>query len=646
MLTGTTAFVYLLTLAPAVLFQSTAWADWRSTGPFGGDAELIRVIPKAPGYVIAGGHTGLLYISRNGGAFWNNVPFDGQSTGTLHALEVDPRTTDTWYAGMEGDHPWTSGVYKTSDAGESWTLLPGIKGKAVWSMAVWSNNPDVLAAGTDDGVYRSSDAGKTWNRISAPDNQELRPVVSLAFDPKNSNIIYAGTTHLPWRTTDGGATWESIHTGMIDDSDVFSIQVDAHHSDDVYASACSGLYHSSDSAAHWNKLPTPKGAFRTWFVALNPRNSHMVFAGTTEGLLRSDDDGHNWREVTSQAVRSIAFDAQIPLRIFFASATAGPMVSTDGGKTVREISAGFTNRNFTVLTGAKGVLYASTIFEPGSGGLYRTDNFGLRWQRAPNEPGQDVRLLTAAPDQPGTLFAAGYHALYRSSDGGKTWNGKASFSAGVGHMTTLLALAHGILLAGTNEGLFRSTDGVGWQLASGVNGAVSSLQRSGDRTVAAVSTRGAFASRDAGATWRACGEPSPSTVWYGVAFDGDAADAGTALAATASGLFSSTDGCLTWSKATGLQADTVNIVLFHPTHAGEAFATQGGQVYRSMDRGQHWIQLDDEGRGRSWPSSLFILPESPERLFALFPRRGVLSSSIDADETPAVHNSLAVRSSR
>ncbi len=64
------------------------------------------------------------------------------------------------------------------------------------------------------------------------------------------------------------------------------------------------------------------------------------------------------------------------------------MVSTDGGKTVRETNAGFTNRNFTVLTGAKGVLYASSVFEPGSGGIYRTDNYGLRWQRSAGESGR------------------------------------------------------------------------------------------------------------------------------------------------------------------------------------------------------------------------------------------------------------------
>jgi photosystem II stability/assembly factor-like uncharacterized protein len=225
---NTSVLVYLLALITIPLMQGTAFADWRSTGPFGGDAEVIRVVPKLPGFVIAGAHNGLLYVSRNGGAFWTNIPFDGQSTGSLHALEIDPRSADTWYVGMEGDHPWTSGVYKTVDAGETWTLLPGIKGKAVWSLAIWPSNPDIMTAGTADGVYRTSDAGRSWTQISSPDNQELRPVVSLAFDPMNSDVIYAGTTHLPWRTTDGGASWESIHTGMLHDSDLFSIQVDFH----------------------------------------------------------------------------------------------------------------------------------------------------------------------------------------------------------------------------------------------------------------------------------------------------------------------------------------------------------------------------------------------------------------------------------
>jgi photosystem II stability/assembly factor-like uncharacterized protein len=604
--------------------NNIALAEWRSIGPFGGDAELIRVVPKTPGFVIAGAHNGLLFTSINGGASWNNIPFTGELTGVLHALEVDPRYAGTWYAGMEGDRSWTSGVYKTVDAGHSWKLLEGTSGKAVWSLALWPSNPDVIAAGTGDGIFRSTDSGANWSRISTPGNEELRPVVSLAFHPSNRDTIFAGTTHLPWRTTNGGASWESIHTGMIDDSDVFSIQVDAHQPESVYASACSGLYQSSDSAGHWNKLPTPKGAFRTWFVALDPRHEHVVFAGTTEGLLRSEDGGKTWRLVTPHAVKSLAFDPAVRERIFFASVTGGLMVSTDGGRTLRESNVGFANRNFTVLAGARGVLYASSMFEPGSGGVYRSDNFGLRWQRTGGEPaGEQIRLLTAAPDLPGTLFAAGYHGLLKSKDSGKTWMETPGPAPG-SKLNALLALPRNTLLAATDQGLFRNAGGA-WEPAAGVGGSVSELELSGDRTIAALSVHGAFASADAGATWRSCGEPSPGTVWYGLAFDQGARQ--LALAATSTGLFRSTDGCKSWaSPAAGLLANTVSVVLFHPTRAGEALASQDGRVFRSTDGGQQWLRLEDGADGSFWPSALLVVPEAPDRVFGLFPRRGVLST--------------------
>jgi photosystem II stability/assembly factor-like uncharacterized protein len=620
--------------ACAFLFVSLpAAGEWRTTGPYGGDAELVRVVPKTRGLVIAGAHNGLLFLSSNGGASWSNIPFEGELTGTLHALEVDPRSAGTWYAGMEGDHAWTSGVYKTTDGGKTWKLLDGSKGKAVWSLALFPANPDVIAAGTEDGVYRSMDGGASWKHISAPDNAEFRPVVSLAFDPANREIVYAGTTHLPWRTANGGASWESIHTGMIDDSDVFSIQVDARRPESVYASACSGLYASADSAAHWKQLPTPKGAFRTYFVSLDARHNGVVFAGTTAGLLRSEDGGKAFRVVSTEAVRSISFDPFVPERIFFASTSAGLMVSTDGGRTLRTSNAGFTNRSFTALTGARGVLYATSVFDTGSG-VYRTDNYGLRWDHAGvGGVEREIRVISAAPDQPGTLFAAGYHGLVKSKDSGKTWAGMTG-PTDAGQFTALAALPHNVVLAGTGRGLFAIRDANSWQAApTGLPGGITALEPSGDHVIAAVTIRGAAVSTDDGATWTACGEPAPGVLWNGLAFDKAPADkpSHTALAATSAGLFRSTDDCRSWAKVSGgLLSATVSVVLFHPSRPGEAFVAQDGRVLRSTDDGRNWEQLGEEGDEKVWPTALVVLPAVPDRVYALFPRRGVSFAAFDS----------------
>ncbi|MES1258480.1 MAG: hypothetical protein ABUS51_08615 [Acidobacteriota bacterium] len=617
----------LLAVAVALTAIHPAWSGaWKGTGPFGGAAEIVRTSPAVSGLVLAGAHNGLLYVSRNGGAWWSHVPFPGQFAGVLHALEIDPRSASTWYAGMEGENSWTSGIYKTTDGGQTWTLLPPTKGLGVWSIALWPGNPDVVAAGTSTGVYLSKNAGAQWSHISTEGDPELRPVVSLAFHPSDSGTLYAGTTHLPWRTTDGGRTWQSIHDGMIDDSDVFSIQVDPLKPSRVFASACSGVYGSMNGAERWSKLALPGGAFRTYFVAIDPQNDQVIFAGTTQGLMRSADGGRAWRSVSTEAVKAVAFDSFVRGRVFFASTTAGLLVSTDGGNNLRESNFGFTNRNFTTLTGAGGDLYSSSVYEPVSGGVYRTENQGLRWVHAGDAPAEQLLLMAAVPDNAKLLFAAGYHGLLKSADAGKTWTNYKNPPPGT-RITALLPVSSTALLIGTEQGLFRTQDGVAWTRLADIR--VDSLSRSGATRLFALTASGALHSEDGGSAWKKCGEPQPSVTWYGLAFDTAAAN--TALAATSAGLFRSTDNCQSWTPVRGgLRAETASLVLFHPTRPAEAFVSQGGKVYVSVNGGLQWSPLDEEAQGNSGPSSLFVLPSVPDKLFALFPRRGVFSASIPA----------------
>jgi photosystem II stability/assembly factor-like uncharacterized protein len=229
-------------------------------------------------------------------------------------------------------------------------------------------------------------------------------------------------------------------------------------------------------------------------------------------------------------------------------------------------------------------------------------------------------MMAAAPDNPDVVFGAGYHGFFGSADGGKSWQARKLPAPG-SHVTALLTVSSKVLLAGTDQGLFRSADGgVTWTGSSNVR--VSSLRSSGKFLVSALTSQGAMASDDAGSTWKKCGDPAPGATWYGIDFD--SSSSAIALAATPTGLFRSADGCGTWTPVrNGLREETASIVLFHPTHSGEAFVSQGGKVFRSTDGGQHWKPLDGEGLSNSGPSSLFVLAAAPDRLFALFPRRGV-----------------------
>ncbi|MGA3020032.1 MAG: hypothetical protein ABSF62_23175 [Bryobacteraceae bacterium] len=626
----------MLRLLVTMLLAVGAHAQWHPVGPFGGAAEVVRADPNHYGTVLAATRDGLLYRSTDSGASWTHLAFPAELSGTLHVLEIDRRRPGVWYVGIESDIAWNSGLYRTVDGGASWTLLPGLKGKAIWSLAIWEINAQVMAAGAADGIFLSRDGGENWRRISPQENAELSPVVALAFDPVHSEVLYAGTTHLPWRTIDGGVTWQSIHDGMLDDSDVFSISVNPSRPPIVYASACSGAYRSITAGRQWTRLATPVGAFRTYLVTLDPRRPDTVFAATSAGLLKSSNSGAAFHKVSGASVKSIAFDAARPGWVYFASTTAGLMVSTDGGETLRESNRGFANRTVTGISGAGGLLYVSTAYDTGAGGLYVSTDLGAHLLPAGGAglTGHQNLLLTAAmPSRPRMVFAAAYQGLWKSSDSGRSWAEVAA--PGNGSVTALAAVGGKAagqpdsLLAGTSSGLFLSLDdGATWTRALAKETAAAArvrlLQASADSGVAAVTDSGAFASFDAGRTFAACGTPAPGIQWYSLAVRNSGAP--TVLAASSHGLFRSTDGCRTWSlMATGsLDAGTVSAVIAHPQNPAEFFAVQRGVVWRSIDGGLVWRPLNDTGRDGSYPAALLILPAAPDRLFAWFPRRGVL----------------------
>jgi photosystem II stability/assembly factor-like uncharacterized protein len=623
-----------LTVCCAAVFSIPLHAAWQGTGPFGGDAEFIRVSPAKPGFLVVATRNAMLYESRNGGASWEYLYFPGRLAGVVHTLQLNPRESDTWYLGLEDSSiPSKSGLYRTTDGGESWQLLEGLAGKPVWSLTLWSADPHRMAAGTADGVYLSDNGGESWRRISPEDDKELRPVVSLAFDPGDSKILYAGTTHLPWRTVDGGATWESIHEGMHDDSDVFSIMVDANRPTVVLASACSGVYRSLSSGKAWSHLATPLGAFRVYLVTMDPRRADVIFAATSSGLLRSADRGTIWKKVTTSVVRSVAFDPADADRVYAAALTAGILISTDGGSTFHEASSGFADHNISSLTGTGNVLYASSVYEGEGGGVFRSDDSGNRWRLVAGRAalmGENVRAVTVAPGQPNTVFAVGLGAPLKSADGGRTWVRLAVPPKKQVRAVVALA-ARNELLAGTNSGLYRSTDGGAiWKPASlgpadPPNESVQWLQSSGGNIIGAATDKGAYLSFDGGKSWNACGAPVQGAQWYGLAASQGAT--AVALAATSHGIFRSIDRCSTWSPAPTGAGGTAPVVVPHPTRTGEFLAVQNGHVWVSKDDGQSWEAVTDDGPDVSYPSALVVLPAAPDQLFVLLTRRGVFRTT-------------------
>ncbi len=531
--------------------------------------------PSTPNLLLAGSPNAMLYRSLDAGASWTHLPFPGELASTLHVILPHPTSAGRMLVGVSPDSGG-SGLFLSVDSGQTWSAVAAFSGKDVWALAHFPADPRMIVAGAADGVYQSEDAGETWRRMSPEQNVGLKPVVAVAIHPTKRDIVYAGTPHLPWKTVNGGRTWQSAHTGMLDDSDVFSIEVDRRNPTRVLASACSGIYRSITSGATWTKLRgSADSSFRTYVIVHDPHVAGRVWAGTTHGLMRSADGGATWRTAAKHSVKSIAFDVSRAGTLYLATRDAGLLKTTDAATFV-PVNRGFVNRGFFALAG-----YNESLWLSGEGiGMLESPDGGHDWKKG---AARDRVLMMSTCRENGAVFVGGANFLRQFL--GNTW-------------TT-----------------------------------ISEPRREPVRSVAclgpllfAVSSRGAYHSPDGGKTWAELPSPDASIEWNQLA----ASTGGALLAATSHGLMRSTDSGRTWAPAPGdLGLATVASVLAHPERNNHLFAAQHDRIFFSTDDGRQWAPLPTQGLERAAIRALAVAKGKPGRLYALAAGRGVFAIDLE-----------------
>ena len=412
---------------------------WQMTGPFGGDVTALTIDPRNANRILVGSGDGQIYSSIDGGTVWKRLRPGIRALGcTVTILHFDREKPNLIYAGAKpqtevGDETNGGGFFISEDNGESWRETESLRGRAVRSFSQSVSEPSVMAIAASNGVYRSSDRGKTWELITPVGNPELRGFHSVAIDPRDANAVYVGTHHLPWKTPDGGKTWKRTghkDVGMIDDSDIFTIQVDPDDPNTVMMSACSGIYRSRDAGIGWTKFQgIPYSSRRTHMVYRHPTRPETIFAATTEGLWISTQDGKQdtWRQVTSAqlVINAVAVHPTEPDRVVLGTQDNGVLISSNGGETFEASNAGFINRKVpAVLADSKerGRIYAGVIFDGLNGGLFVSEDGGITWQQSMNGMGvRDVYSLYQSPAKPEIIYAGTNHGLFRSEDHGRNW---------------------------------------------------------------------------------------------------------------------------------------------------------------------------------------------------------------------------------
>ncbi len=306
---------------------------FRNIGPFrGGRSVCTSGVVNNPMVYYMGTTGGGLWKTEDSGATWSNISDGYFSTGSIGAVAVSESHPNIVYVGM-GEHAprgvmtsYGDGVYKSYDAGKTWTKIGLENTRQIARIVIHPQNPDIVyvaAQGAingptpDRGVYKSTDGGKTWNRVLFVN--EYTGCSELAIDYRNPRVLYAAMWHhqrLPWKvisggpgsglykSVDGGERWEKIHNGLPEEMGKMAVSVCRSNPDKVYALIESdsekekgGLFVSHDGGKNWTKVSSDHRLVqRAWYyieVFADPADDNTVYVLSAPAL-RSIDGGKTW----------------------------------------------------------------------------------------------------------------------------------------------------------------------------------------------------------------------------------------------------------------------------------------------------------------------------------------------------------------
>lgn len=343
-------------------------------------------------------------------------------SGRIADVVKDPTNPSTWYVATA-----SGGVWKTMNNATTWTpIFDRYDSYTTGAIAIDPTNPNILwlgtgenasqrSAGYGDGVYKSLDAGRSWTNVGLKQSEHIGKII---LDPRNPNVVYVAAQGPLWapggdrglyKTTDGGKSWEQV-LAISENTGVTDVILDPRNPDILYAASYqrrrhvgilvaggpeSAIFKSTDGGKNWKKLSRglPGGDKGRIALGISPQQPDVIYAHIAaeegkSGFFRSSDQGESWRKKSDYIIVDPQYYGEIyPDPHQFDKVYVMDMMihfTEDGGASFERLNT----RN-------KHVDNHALLFDPidpdylmvgSDGGLYESWDKGDRWKHVANLP--------------------------------------------------------------------------------------------------------------------------------------------------------------------------------------------------------------------------------------------------------------------